>query len=607
MITGDLAIVLAILGGAIVLFLIGRPRADAVALLVLVLLPLTGMVSMREALDGFANPNVILIACLFVIGEGLARTGIAQHVGDWLVRRAGTSESRLTIMLMGAVGLMGSIMSSTAVVAIFIPIVLRISRQAGMASRKMLMPLGTAAAISGMLTLVATTSNLVINGALVYNGYAGFYFFEFTPIGIAIMAAGMVYMLAARHLLGAERTARSRARPSIGNWAARYALQSRAHRLQVAGGSGLAGRSLSACGLGVDSQACVIAIERRSRFARSVLHATPDSVMEPGDILLLDADTAAFDIGQFCAAQGLEQLPMSEAYFSDQARDVGMVEVIIPPESRLVGTAVRDSDALKHNGLSVVGVWRGDKALGRLQGARIRVGDTLLVVGPWKGIFSLQSEEHDLVSLALPIETDALVPVPDKARHALFALCVVVLLLLTDWVPNVMAGLIGCLLMGLFGCVTLDVAYRAINWRSLILIVGMLPFAVALKRSGGVDLAADLLLHLSGSWGVYGQLGIVFLATVILGIAISSTATAVLMGPIAISVAQELHVSPYAFAMTVAIASTAAFMSPVSTPSNALVSVAGGYRFSDYLKIGTPMMAIALIISVLLIPVLFPL
>jgi len=183
----------------------------------------------------------------------------------------------------------------------------------------------------------------------------------------------------------------------------------------------------------------------------------------------------------------------------------------------------------------------------------------------------------------------------------------VVLLLLTDWVPNVMAGLIGCLLMGLFGCVTLDVAYRAINWRALILIVGMLPFAVALKRSGGVDLAADLLLQLSGPWGAYGQLGIVFLATVLLGIAISGTATAVLMGPIAISVAQELHVSPHAFAMTVAIASTAAFMSPVSTPSNALVSVAGGYRFTDYLKIGTPMMAIALIISVLLIPVLFPL
>jgi len=515
-ITADLAIVLAILGGAITLFLAGRPRADAVALLVLLLLPLSGSVTLREALEGFSNPNVILIACLFVIGEGLVRTGIAQRVGDWLIRHGGASESRLIVMLMAAVALMGSIMSSTAVVAIFIPIVLRIARQSAMASRKMLMPMGMAAAISGMLTLVATTPNLIINSMLVYGGYQGFYFFDFTPIGLAIIVAGIVYMLAARHFLRTESGAGVGGGPGIDGGAARHA---------------------------------------------------------------------------------------------PQARDVGMVEVIIPPESSLVGNPMRNSAALRLHDLSVVRAWRGRKALEQLRGARIQAGDTLLVVGPWKGILSLQAEEHDLVSLALPAgaEADALAPVPGKAPHALFSLAVVVLLLLTDWVPNVMAGLIGCLLMGLSGCITLDVAYRAINWRSLILIVGMLPFAVALERSGGVDLAADLLLYLAGSWGTYGQLGVLFLATVILGIAISGTATAVLMGPIAIGIAEDLHVSPHAFAMTVAIAASAAFMSPVSTPANALVSVAAGYRFSDYLKLGTPLMVIALVISVVLIPLLFPL
>lgn len=606
MMTMDLVIVLAILAAAIALFLVGRPRADAVALLVLLLLPLSGSVTLREALEGFSNPNIILIACLFVIGEGLARTGIAQWVGDWLVRHGGASEGRLMIMLMGSVGLMGSIMSSTAVVAIFIPIVLRIARQSGMASRRLLMPMGMAAAISGMLTLVATTPNLIINSSLTYDGYAGFGFFDFTPIGLAVMAAAIAYMYAARHLLGGGRGKQARNRPSIGDWTARYALQNRTYRLCLAGDSGLIGRSLGASGLD-SGEACVIAVERNSRFARGVLHATADYVMEAGDILLLDVDAPTFDVTGFCAAQRLEPLPMSGAYFADQARDVGMVEVIVPPESSLVGTAVRDSAALKRHGLSVVGVWRGRKALARLRGARIRTGDTLLMVGPWQDIFALQSEEHDLVSLALPIETEALVPVPEKAPHALFSLGVVVLLLLTDWVPNVMAGLIGCLLMGLFGCVTLDIAYRSINWRGLILIVGMLPFAVALERHGGVDLAADLLLHLAGSWGTYGQLGIVFLATIILGIAISGTATAVLMGPIAINIAEDLHVAPHAFAMTVAIAASAAFMSPVSTPANALVSVAAGYRFTDYLKIGTPLMVLALVISVLLIPLLFPL
>ena len=606
-ISGDLAIVLAILGGAIALFLVGRPRTDAVALLVLVLLPLSGSVTMREALDGFSNPNVILIACLFVIGEGLARTGVAQLVGDWLMRYGGGSENRLVLMVMMAVGAMGSIMSSTAVVAIFIPIVLRIARQSTISSRKILMPMGMAAAISGMLTLVATTPNLIINSMLVYGGYKGFAFFDFTPIGLAIMAAGVVYMLLARHLLGGEVRAHGKSRPSIGNWVDRYALQGRAYRVQVTADSGLVGRSLSDCGLDPGGDACVIAVERSSNFAKAVLHATPDCVMETGDILLLDVDGVAFDVPGFCASQKLALLPMSGLYFLDQARDVGMVEVIVPPESSLVGNVVSDSKVLQQHSVSVVGVWRGHRALERPRGVKIRVGDTLLVMGPWKSIFSLQAEEHDVVSLTLPVETDALVPVPEKAPHALFSLAVVVLLLLTDWVPNVMAGLIGCLLMGLFGCMTLEVAYRSINWRTLILIVGMLPFAVALKRSGGVDLAADLLLHLAGSWGTYGQLGIVFLATVILGIAISGTATAVLMGPIAISVAEDLHVSPYAFAMTVAIAASAAFMSPISTPANALVSVAGGYRFSDYLKIGTPLMLIALALCVVLMPLLFPL
>jgi len=607
-ISGDLAIVLAILGGAIVLFLVGRPRTDAVALIVLVLLPLTGNVTMREALEGFSNPNVILIACLFVIGEGLSRAGVAQWVGDWLIRYGGHSENRLVLMVMVAVGAMGSIMSSTAVVAIFIPIVLRIARQSTIASRKILMPMGMAAATSGMLTLVATTPNLIINSMLAYEGYQGFSFFAFTPIGLAIMVAGVIYMLAARHLLDDDEAAvHSQSRPSIGNWVNRYALQGRAYRVRVASDSEWVGLSLGACGLESGNEACVIAVERSSHFSKAVLHATPDCVMEAGDVLLLDVDAAEFDVQQFCDKRKLALLPMSGLYFMDQARDVGMVEVIIPSESSLVGNLVSESVVLRQHGLSVVGVWRGHQALEKPRGVRIRVGDTLLVVGPWKSIFSLQAESHDVVSLTLPIETDALVPTPEKAPYALLSLAVVIVLLLTDWVPNVMAGLIGCLLMGVFGCMTLDVAYRSINWRALILIVGMLPFAVALKRSGGVDLAADLLLHLAGSWGTFGQLSIVFLTTVVLGIAISGTATAVLMGPIAINIAQDLHASPYAFAMTVAIGASAAFMSPISTPANALVSVAAGYRFSDYLKIGTPLMLIALLISVILIPLLFPL
>ncbi|MGN6454602.1 MAG: SLC13 family permease, partial [Achromobacter mucicolens] len=377
-------------------------------------------------------------------------------------------------------------------------------------------------------------------------------------------------------------------------------------RLLVLDDSDLAGRQLGLWAGELGKAAFVIAIERHSRFARAVMRPTPDDVLEVGDILLLDMDAEGFDIEGFCGRHRVKRLAMSGVYFTDQARDVGMVEVIIPSESRLVGANARESVVLARHGLFVVGLWRGKAAMRDLPNVKMRVGDTLLVVGPWAGIFSLQAEEHDLVSLAMPVEADSLVPVPNRAIHALFSLATVVFLMLTDWVPNVMAGLIGGLMMGLFGCVTLDVAYRSINWRALILIVGMLPFALALKRSGGVDMAAQFLLHYSGDWGIYGQLALVFVATVTLGVVVSGTATAVLMGPVAISIAESLHASPYAFAMTVAIASSAAFMSPVSTPSNALVSVAGGFGFADYLKIGTPLTLFSLVVSVMLIPILFP-
>ncbi len=604
--SSELAIVLSILAVAIALFVIGRPRSDAVALLVMLCLPLSGTVTYREALDGFSNPNIILIACLFVVGEGLVRTGVAQAVGDLLLRHGGKSESWLVLLVMGAVGLMGSVMSSTAVVAIFIPIVLRIARKSGMASRRILMPMGVAASISGMLTLVATTPNLVLNSALGYAGYEGFRFFDFTPIGVVVLAGGIAYMLFARRLIDAGRSQGAASRPSLGDWATKYGLQNRAYRLLVQENSDLVGRQLGVCGDELGKAACVIAIERSSRFARAVMRATGDDVLEAGDILLLDMDAETFDIDGFCSRHVLKRLAMSGVYFADQARDVGMVEVIVPSESRLVGASARDSVALARHGLFIVGLWRGKQAMRNLPDVKMRVGDTLLVVGPWAGIFSLQAEEHDIVSLAMPVEADSLVPVPNRAIHALLSLATVIFLMLTDWVPNVMAGLIGGLMMGMFGCVTLDVAYRSINWRALVLIVGMLPFALALKRSGGVDLAAQFLLHYSGDWGIYGQLALVFVATVCLGVVVSGTATAVLMGPVAISIAENLHASPYAFAMTVAIGASAAFMSPVSTPSNALVSVAGGFGFSDYLKLGTPLAVFVLVVSVTLIPILFP-
>jgi di/tricarboxylate transporter len=597
----------ACLACAIAMFLIGRPRSDAVALIMIVALPLAGVVSVNEALAGFADPNIVLIAALFVLGDGLARTGVAQRVGDYLIARGGSNERRLIAFIMAVVGVMGSVMSSTAVVAIFIPIVFRIARQSGVPRGRLLMPVSMAALTSGMLTLVATTPNLVINSALVYRGYSGFSFFAITPLGVPILAAAIAWMLFASRFLSGSASGEASNRPSLNDWVARYSLEGRAFRLSVAAVSPLVGQTLGRCGLDDDPVAHVVAIERRARMGTTLLLATADSSIAPGDVLLLDADAAVFDVQAFCARYALVVRHMSGAYFTDQTHDVGMAEVIVPPDSSLVGNAARSSATLRRHGVTVVGLRRADAALERdLQTTRLRVGDTLLVVGPWIDIFSMQSVEHDIVCLAMPVESEAYVPVPHKAVQAIACMTLVIAMMLTPWVPNVLAALIGCLLMGGLGCISLDSGYRAIHWRSLVLIVGMLPFSIALQRTGGIDIAADAVLRVAGNWGAHGLLAAVFAMTLMIGIVISGTATAVLMAPVVLAMALHLHASPYPFAMTTAVAASAAYMSPISTPVNALVSTAGGYRFREFFKVGMPASLGALVITVLLVPLIWP-
>ena len=603
----ELTQVLVLLGIAIVLFVCGRPRLDAVALIMIVLLPVTGVLDMNEALAGFSDPNIVLVAALFVIGEGLVRTGVAQGVGDWLVKHGGSSETRLLVLMMLAVGLMGSFMSSTAVVAIFIPIVMRIAQQTGIAASQLLMPVSVAGLISGMMTLVATTPNLVVNGELMRHGEAGFGFFVFTPIGVPVLVLAIAYMAVARRWLPSQRASAGSGRPSLNDWVDQYQLHDRAFRLAVQTHSPLAGRSLAGLGLGDSSAARVIALERQHTLRREVLRVSDDTEIRAGDILLLDVESKDFDLHRLCERHALHVLPISGAYFTDQSRDVGMAEAIIPVDSMLVGSTGCESRLLAQHGLTVVGLRRGRVTHAHgLENARLQVGDTLLLVGPWQAIRMLQSDGHDLVGLSLPLEGKSLVAAPRRAPHAVFCLLLVIGLMMSGLLPNVQAALLGCLLMGLFRCIDLDTAYRAIHWRSLILIVGMLPFSLALQRTGGIDLAADGLLALVGDFGVRTVLASLFVLCTLIGLVIPNTATAVLMAPVALALAKDLDASPYPFAMMVALAASSGFLTPISSPVNTLVSTAGNYSFGDFVKVGLPLVAMVLLLSVLLVPWLLP-
>jgi di/tricarboxylate transporter len=603
----DLAMVLTLLVAAIVMFAINKPRMDAVALIMLTVLPFTGILSMGEALTGFSDPNIVLIAALFVIGEGLVRTGVARQLGDWLSAKAGSSDTRLVVLLMVVVCGLGATMSSTAVTAIFIPVVLRIAHGTGTSPSQLMMPLSFAALISGMTTLIATAPNLVVNSELVRHGEPGFHFFSFTPFGLPILAAGILYMLFARHWLsGGDEPGISKAsrRSRLADWIEDYKLASYEQRVRVREGSLLIGKTLGELGLRSKTGANLIAVERSGKL----LQPSVNMELAAGDVLFVDLRSPNADIDELHQKYSLEALPLSGAYFSDLSQEIGMAEVILPASSSIVGKTVAEVDLRSNFGLTLIGLRRAKGAVeGDLQSQYFEIGDTLLVSGPWRAIRSAQSDVNEMIVFNLPAEFEEILPVPGKVIQAVACLLLVVGLMVSGVVPNVQAALLGCLLMGALGCVDLNSAYRSIDWKTIVLIVGMLPFSIALERTGGVDMAADGLMALVGGAGPRAILATLFVITAILGMFISNTATAVLMAPVAITMAEELGVSPYPFAMIVALAASTAFMTPVSSPVNTLVVTPGNYTFGDFIRVGVPFSLIVLLLSVIMVPLLLPL
>lgn len=606
--TTALALVLLLLGAAVAMFAIGRPRTDAVALLMVAALPFTGVIGIDEAIAGFSDPSIVLIALLFVIGEGLVRTGVAQRISALILRVAGTDETRLLIALMVAVAGIGSIMSSTGVVAIFIPIVLGIARSSGIAPARLMMPLSVAALTSGMMTLVATAPNLVVHGELLRKGHAGFAFFSFAPFGIPMLALAILYMLFARRWLSGEAPTATASGPKLADWIDEYRLAGREFRVRVLDGSPLAGR------LAPDLEATelagmqLLAVEQAGRLGRRSLASALGTRIDAGDVLLLDAFDPALDTAALFRTLRLEVLPLSGAWFTDYANDIGMAEMMVSVNSPLAGVNAKRAGLRERHKLAVIGLRHGRSAEMRdLEQETLAVGDTLLVAGPWSAIRALGSSAGGLILLSLPAEAEDVAPAASRAPFAVAALLLTVALMVTGALPNVHAALLGCLLMGLFGCVDLRSAYRSIHWPSLVLIVGMLPFSLALQRTGGVDIAADLLLDLVGEAGPRLVIATIFVVTAVLGMFVSNTAVAVLMAPVALAIAAHLDASPYPFAMTVALAASTAFMTPVSSPVNALVVGPGGYRFGDFVKVGVPLALLSMLVAVVLVPIVFPL
>lgn len=607
---GELIWVLCLLAVAVILFATGKVRMDAVALLVIVAFILSGTLTTEEAFSGFSDPNVILIAALFIIGDGLVRTGVATSMGAWLIKVAGNSEIKMLVYLMLTVACLGAFMSSTGVVAIFIPVVLSVATRMQTSPSRLMMPLGFAGLISGMMTLVATPPNMVINSELLRAGMDGFGFFSVTPIGVVVLVLGVIYMLLMRFMLNGEKQEPLREggkRSSFRDLIKAYHLTGRARRLAIRPGSPMIGQRLDDLKLREHYGANVIGVERWRRFRRVIVNVNGVSEFRARDVLLIDMSAADVDLRQFCGEQMLEPMILRGEYFSEQALDVGMAEISLIPDSERVGKTVREMAFRTRYGLNIVGLKRDGVAMeGAVVDEPLQVGDIMLVVGNWRQISQLAQTGRDFVVHNMPIEESDASPAHSQAPHAVFCLMLMVALMLTDEIPNPVAAIIACLLMAKFRCIDAASAYKAIHWPSVILIIGMMPFALALQKTGGIDLVVKGLMELGGSRGPYFMLICLFVMCAVIGLFISNTATAVLMAPIALAAAKSMGVSPYPFAMMVAMAASAAFMTPVSSPVNTLVLGPGKYSFSDFVKIGVPFTVLVMVVCVLLIPVLFP-
>ena len=544
---------------------------DVVALLAMVALPLTGVLSVQEALAGFSDPSVVLIAALFVIGDGLVRTGIAYRLGDWLMRAAGSSETRLLVLLMLAVAGLGSVMSSTGVVAIFIPVVLGIANRMKVSPRRLLMPLAFAGLISGMLTLVATPPNLVVNSELRRAGLEGFAFFDFTPIGLAILALGIGYMLLARRWLGSDKHGPAvEPRHTLADLARDYRLDERERRLRVLPGSILANQALDALRLRSEYGINVIAVERHERLRNLLLMATGNTELFVGDVLLVDLASPAIGLLGAYRELGLEPLQLSTSYYADHARELGLAEVALPPDSRLPGKTIQQLGFRSRHKLNVVGLRRTERRCRGCWWTRSSPADTLLVAGSWKHIHRLQGLSRDFLVLSLPAEVDDVAPAANQAPFALLGLALMVALMVSGLVLQ-RAG--GADRLSGHGPVPLHRHGQRLQGDPL-----AEPGADRRHAAVRPRAAEDRrhrprhpgLVGLLGDAGPHALLACLFLLTALIGLFISNTATAVLMAPVALATAEQLRLAvPVRHDRRAR--RPAAFMTPISSPVNTLV------------------------------------
>ncbi len=600
--SAQIAVVLAILSATIVLFVVEKLGPDVVALLAVLALLLTGSLQTTEAFAGFGNPAVITIASIFLVTAGLANTGVAAWIGRRLLRIAGESESRLVAVTMAAAATLSLVMNNIASASVLLPGLSSIARQTKISSSKLLIPLSFGTLLGGMATLF-TTTNILVNDELVQKGLTGFTLWDFFRIGSLITVAGIVFMmLVGRRLLpdypNKEMTPVRRLPADL---ARIYEVPEQLFEARLLAGSPLDGGTVAQSRLGEAYNLNIIGILRGGRIK---LSPPRDELLRAGDRLLIEGDAEGVrqsgeSLGLVCERGG------NVPYVDLADRDIGIIEIVVSPYADLVGSSLREIHFREKFGLTVLALRREGRPVHQgVPDLPLRFGDALLVQGPRQRLRLLRRERNFILLDEPELAEEAVQPA--KAPWALLAMALMLVLAGSGVMRIAGAALLAAMLMVVSGALRMEEGYRVIEWRAVVMIGGMLSMGTALDKSGAASFISHNMLHALAPFGPLAVLAGYYVLSMLLAQAMSGAATAVILAPVAMSAATQMGISPYPLLMAVILGTSSGFLTPVSHPANVLVMGPGGYRFTDYARVGGYLTAVILVIIVIFVPLFWP-
>ncbi|MEM5566344.1 SLC13 family permease [Psychroserpens sp. AS72] len=611
-----MTLMLIILTLTILFFVWGKFTPDIVALVSMLSLFLFGILDLSETLSGFSNPTVIMIASLFIIGEGLSQTGWTALAGKKLIEWAGKSVPKLLVIVTFGAGILSGFVSNTGTVATLLPVTVSSAWSIGTMPSKILMPMAFGSNTGGLLTLTGTPPNIIVNNTLIDSGYDGFSFFEFSLIGIPLLIIAILYFKFIGFKLLPNRKTNNKPvdiNTTLHKWIEAYKIENDYYRLRIRSVSPLLNTKISEWNFENDYQVNIIRLKRRhpnllKGTYQFIEFPSPETEMRYHDIITVKGDTEA--INKLMIKFRLGLLPAEPV--KDELRnnlinqEVGMSEVLVTQNSSLVGKNIKLNQYFNRYGIQLLATSRHRKPFIE-ETMRVEAGDGFIIRGQWQDIEQLKNQHENIVICGSPEGMAKTIDnITPKSYIALSALILMIVLLVIDIVPGAIAALISAGVVLLTGCVPIHKAYKGISWMSVIMIAAMIPMGIALQKTGTAQsIANGIISFLGDASPIYLIIGI-FLLTTTFSQFINNSATAVLMAPIVVLAANALQIRPEPLMITVAISASTAFLTPIGTTTNAMVLVAGGYKFSDYFKVGFPLLLLFLATTALLVPLIWP-